>query len=451
MNNGLKLNLNNLEGTVTEEQINNLKPMIVAAHKTLHEKSGAGSDFLGWVDLPSNYDKEEFNRVKVAATKIQKNSDILIVIGIGGSYLGARAVIEAARGNFFNDLNKESRKTPQVYFVGNNISSTYISQLLSIIEGKDFSINVISKSGTTTEPAIAFRIFKEVIENRYGKEEAKERIYITTDRAKGALKKLADIEGYETFVIPDDVGGRFSVLTPVGLLPIAVAGIDIEELMSGAEVGRIAYKNEELNENISYKYAAVRHLLYERGKTTEILVNYEPALQYFGEWYKQLFGESHGKDGKGIFPASVNFSTDLHSMGQYIQDGMRNIFETVINVENPVESIEIEYNEEDMDGLNFVAGKTIDFVNKKAMEGTILAHREGGVPNIVLSVPKLEAKSIGELIYFFEMSCAIGGYLMGINPFDQPGVEAYKKNMFALLGKPGYEELKDELLKKLGR
>lgn len=451
MTNGLKLNLNNLEGTVTEDQINNLKSMVVAAHETLHSKSGAGSDFLGWVDLPSNYDKEEFNRVKAAASKIQKNSDILIVIGIGGSYLGARAVIEAARGNFFNDLNKENRKTPQVYFVGNNISSTYISQLLSIIEGKDFSINVISKSGTTTEPAIAFRIFKEVIENRYGKEEAKDRIYITTDRARGALKKLADIEGYETFVIPDDVGGRFSVLTPVGLLPIAVAGIDIEELMSGAEVGRIAYGNEDLSENISYKYAAVRHLLYERGKTTEILVNYEPALQYFGEWYKQLFGESHGKDGKGIFPSAVNFSTDLHSMGQYIQDGMRNIFETVINVENPVESITIEYNEEDMDGLNFVAGKTIDFVNKKAMEGTILAHREGGVPNIVLSVPKLDARSIGELIYFFEMSCAIGGYLMGINPFDQPGVEAYKKNMFALLGKPGYEELKDELLKKLGR
>ncbi|MDU1412368.1 MAG: glucose-6-phosphate isomerase [Clostridium sp.] len=451
MTNGLKLNLNNLEGTVTEEQINNLKSMVVAAHETLHSKSGAGSDFLGWVDLPSNYDKEEFNRVKAAASKIQKNSDILIVIGIGGSYLGARAVIEAARGNFFNDLNKGNRKTPQVYFVGNNISSTYISQLLSIIEGKDFSINVISKSGTTTEPAIAFRIFKEVIENRYGKEEAKDRIYITTDRARGALKKLADIEGYETFVIPDDVGGRFSVLTPVGLLPIAVAGIDIEELMSGAEVGRIAYGNEDLSENISYKYAAVRHLLYERGKTTEILVNYEPALQYFGEWYKQLFGESHGKDGKGIFPSAVNFSTDLHSMGQYIQDGMRNIFETVINVENPVESITIEYNEEDMDGLNFVADKTIDFVNKKAMEGTILAHREGGVPNIVLSVPKLDARSIGELIYFFEMSCAIGGYLMGINPFDQPGVEAYKKNMFALLGKPGYEELKDELLKKLGR
>lgn len=451
MTNGLKLNLNNLEGTVTQEQINNLKSMVVAAHETLHSKSGAGSDFLGWVDLPSNYDKEEFNRVKTAASKIQKNSDILIVIGIGGSYLGARAVIEAARGNFFNDLNKENRKTPQVYFVGNNISSTYISQLLSIIKGKDFSINVISKSGTTTEPAIAFRIFKEVIENRYGKEEAKDRIYITTDRARGALKKLADIEGYETFVIPDDVGGRFSVLTPVGLLPIAVAGIDIEELMSGAEMGRIAYGNEDIDKNISYKYAAVRHLLYERGKTTEILVNYEPALQYFGEWYKQLFGESHGKDGKGIFPSAVNFSTDLHSMGQYIQDGMRNIFETVINVESPVESIEIEYNEEDMDGLNFVAGKTIDFVNKKAMEGTILAHREGGVPNIVLSVPKLDAKSIGELIYFFEMSCAIGGYLIGINPFDQPGVEAYKKNMFALLGKPGYEELKDELLKKLGR
>ena len=450
MNSSISLNIKNLQGSVNELHIENLKPMIIAAHNTLHNRCGAGNDFLGWLDLPTNYDKDEFERVKVAAKKIQESSKVLIVIGIGGSYLGARAVIEAMTGPFFNNMSDDKRKVPAVYFAGNNISSTYLSQLMSLIEGKDFSINVISKSGTTTEPGIAFRIFKEVIENKYGKEEAKNRIFVTTDKAKGALKKLADTEGYETFVIPDDIGGRFSVLTPVGLLPIAVAGIDIDKLLQGARNGRENFSSEDVDANICYKYAVARHLLYERGKTTEILVNYEPCLQYFGEWFKQLYGESHGKDGKGIFPASVNFSTDLHSMGQYIQDGMRNIFETVINVEEPQINLSIKEDKENVDGLNFLAGKTIDFVNKRAMEGTTLAHVEGGVPNIVINVKALNPESIGELIYFFEKSCAIGGYLLGINPFDQEGVEAYKKNMFALLGKSGYEELQKSLTEKLG-
>jgi len=353
-------------------------------------------------------------------------------------------------GPFFNSMDEDKRKVPAVYFAGNNISSTYLSQLIQLIDGKDFAINVISKSGTTTEPAIAFRIFKEIIEKKYGKEEAKNRIFITTDKAKGALKKLADTDGYETFIIPDDIGGRFSVLTPVGLLPIAVAGINIDELLQGARNGRENFSNEDVHRNICYKYAAARHLLYERGKTTEILVNYEPCLQYFGEWFKQLYGESQGKDGKGIFPASVNFSTDLHSMGQYIQDGMRNIFETVINVEEPQINLSIKEDEENVDGLNFLAGKTIDFVNKRAMEGTVLAHVEGGVPNIFINMKALNPKALGELIYFFEKSCAIGGYLLGINPFDQEGVEAYKKNMFALLGKPGYEKLQRSLIERLG-
>lgn len=447
----VNLDLRNLEGAVSEAQINNLKPFVEAAHNTLHNKNGAGNDFLGWLDLPNKYDKDEFIKVKAAAEKIQKNSQVLIVIGIGGSYLGARAIIEAVNGSFFNALSNEEKKAPEIYFVGNNISSTYISQLLQVIKGKDFSINVISKSGTTTEPAIAFRIFKELLEKKYGKTEARNRIFVTTDKSRGALKKLATEKDYETFVIPDDVGGRFSVLTPVGLLPIAVAGINIDELMEGAKAGRQNYMSSDLNENICYQYAVARHLLYEMGKTTEIVVNYEPSLQYFGEWFKQLFGESHGKDGKGIFPAAVNFSTDLHSMGQYIQDGLRNIFETVINVENPPINITLEKDEENVDGLNFLAGKTIDFVNKKAMEGTILAHREGGVPNIVINLKNLEPKALGELIYFFEKSCALGGYLLGINPFDQEGVEAYKKNMFALLGKPGYEDLKKEILHKLGQ
>ncbi|WP_346847212.1 glucose-6-phosphate isomerase [uncultured Clostridium sp.] len=450
MTSSLSLNIKNLQEAVNESHINNLKPMITAAHNTLHNRSGAGNEFLGWLDLPTNYDKVEFERVKVAAKKIQENSKVLIVIGIGGSYIGARAVIEAMTGPFFNSMDEDKRKVPAVYFAGNNISSTYLSQLIQLIDGKDFAINVISKSGTTTEPAIAFRIFKEIIEKKYGKEEAKNRIFITTDKAKGALKKLADTEGYETFIIPDDIGGRFSVLTPVGLLPIAVAGINIDELLQGARNGRENFSNEDVHINICYKYAAARHLLYERGKTTEILVNYEPCLQYFGEWFKQLYGESQGKDGKGIFPASVNFSTDLHSMGQYIQDGMRNIFETIINVEEPQINLSIKEDEENVDGLNFLAGKTIDFVNKRAMEGTVLAHVEGGVPNIVINMKAVNPKALGELIYFFEKSCAIGGYLLGINPFDQEGVEAYKKNMFALLGKPGYEKLQRSLIERLG-
>ncbi|MEG2916411.1 MAG: glucose-6-phosphate isomerase [Clostridium sp.] len=451
MTKAINLNLRNLEGFVSDNEINNLKPRVSAAHKILHDRSGLGNEFLGWLDLPINFNKEEFQNVKEAARKIQENSKVLIVIGIGGSYLGARAVIESLKGPFFNNMSDEDRNYPAVYFAGNNISSTYLSQLLRLIDGKDFVINVISKSGTTTEPGIAFRIFKELIENKYGKEEAKNRIFITTDKARGALKNLADAEGYETFVIPDDVGGRFSVLTPVGLFPIAVAGIDIDGLLKGAQNGRVAYENDDINENISYKYAAVRHLLYDMGKTTEILVNYEPCLQYFGEWFKQLFGESHGKNGKGIFPAAVNFSTDLHSMGQYIQDGKRNIFETVVNVETVPIELTIKEDEEDVDGLNFLSGKTIDFVNKMAMEGTALAHTEGGVPNIVINIKELTPEVIGELIYFFEKACAIGGYLLEINPFDQEGVEAYKNNMFALLGKPGYEELQKNLLSKLGK
>ncbi|MEG0307771.1 MAG: glucose-6-phosphate isomerase [Clostridium sp.] len=451
MTKAINLNLRNLDGFVSDNEINNLKPRVSAAHKILHDRSGLGSEFLGWLDLPINFNKEEFQNVKGAARKIQENSKVLIVIGIGGSYLGARAVIESLTGPFFNNMSDEDRNYPAVYFAGNNISSTYLSQLLRLIDGKDFAINVISKSGTTTEPGIAFRIFKELIENKYGKEEAKNRIFVTTDKARGALKNLADAEGYETFVIPDDVGGRFSVLTPVGLFPIAVAGIDIDGLLKGAQNGRVAYENDDINANISYKYAAVRHLLYDMGKTTEILVNYEPCLQYFGEWFKQLFGESHGKNGRGIFPASVNFSTDLHSMGQYIQDGKRNIFETVVNVETVPIELTIKEDEEDVDGLNFLSGKTIDFVNKMAMEGTALAHTEGGVPNIVINIKELTPEVIGELIYFFEKACAIGGYLLEINPFDQEGVEAYKKNMFALLGKPGYEELQKNLLSKLGK
>ena len=449
MTSSLSLNIKNLQEAVNESHIDNLKPMITAAHNTLHNRSGAGNEFLGWLDLPNNYDKAEFERVKVAAKRIQENSKVLIVIGIGGSYLGARAVIEAMTGPFFNSMDEDKRKVPAVYFAGNNISSTYLSQLIQLIDGKDFAINVISKSGTTTEPAIAFRIFKEIIEKKYGKEEAKNRIFITTDKAKGALKKLADTEGYETFIIPDDIGGRFSVLTPVGLLPIAVAGINIDELLQGARNGRENFSNEDVHRNICYKYAAVRHLLYERGKTTEILVNYEPCLQYFGEWFKQLYGESQGKDGKGIFPASVNFSTDLHSMGQYIQDGMRNIFETIINVEEPQINLSIKEDEENVDGLNFLAGKDMDFVNKKAFQGTLLAHNDGGVPNMIVNVPELSAYYFGQLVYFFEKACGISGYLLGVNPFDQPGVEAYKKNMFALLGKPGYEDIKAELEKRL--
>ena len=434
---------------VGQHEIDYLAEPIRLAHDQLHNKSGAGSDFLGWIDLPFNYDKEEFARIKQAASTIQANSDVLIVIGIGGSYLGARAAIEMLGHSFYNMLPKDKRKTPEVYFAGNNISSTYIAHLLELIEGKDFSVNVISKSGTTTEPAIAFRIFKEALEKKYGKEEAKKRIYATTDRAKGALKKLATEEGYETFVIPDDVGGRYSVLTPVGLLPIAVAGIDIDEMMQGAQDAAKEYSNPNVAENMSYQYAAVRNALYRKGKAIEVLVNYEPSLHYVSEWWKQLYGESEGKDFKGLYPASVDFSTDLHSMGQFIQEGARNMFETVIQVDQVKEHITINEDPEDLDGLNFLAGKTMDFVNKKAFEGTMLAHTDGQVPNLIVTIPDMSAYSFGALVTFFEKACGISGYLLGVNPFDQPGVEAYKKNMFALLGKPGYEKEKAELESRL--
>lgn len=435
---------------VGQNEIDNMSEYVKSAHKMLHEKTGAGNDFLGWVNLPKEYDKEEFARIKKAAEKIRSNSDVLIVIGIGGSYLGARAAIEMLQHSFYNALSGEQRKSPQIFFAGNNISSTYMCDLLEAIEGKDISVNVISKSGTTTEPAIAFRIFKEILENKYGKEGAKERIFATTDAKRGALKTLADTEGYETFVISDDVGGRYSVLTAVGLLPIAAAGIDIDAMMQGAADAMDEYSNPELSENECYQYAVVRNALYRKGKNIEMMVNYEPGLHYFGEWWKQLFGESEGKDSKGIFPAAADFSSDLHSMGQYIQEGMRMLFETALLVENPRKNMCIKETADNLDGLNFLKDKSIDFVNKMAAAGTALAHTDGGVPNLSVSIDTLDAYNFGALVYFFEKACGLSGYLLGVNPFDQPGVEAYKKNMFALLGKPGYEEQKDELLKRLG-
>lgn len=450
MNKGLRLDLSKVEPYVKlEQELANMEAMVKSAHNTLMNGTGAGNDFLGWLDLPINYDKNEFERIKNAAEKIKKNSDALIVIGIGGSYLGPRAAIEMLNSNFYNVLGKNKRETPQVFFVGNNISSTYLADLLEAIEGLDISVNVISKSGTTTEPAIAFRVFKDYMEKKYGVDGAKERIFATTDKSKGALKSLADEMGYETFVIPDDVGGRFSVLTAVGLLPIAVAGISIDEMMQGAADAREAYATDDFMNNDCYKYAAMRNILYNKGKNTEILVNYEPGLHYFNEWWKQLFGESEGKDQKGIFPAAVDFSTDLHSMGQFIQEGSRIMFETVLNVEKAKREVSIEEVEGNLDGLNFLAGKTIDFVNKQAFNGTLLAHNDGGVPNMVLNIPELSPYYFGYMVYFFEKAVGISGYLLGVNPFDQPGVEAYKKNMFALLGKPGFEELKAELEAKL--
>lgn len=446
---GLKLDLSKTSPYLKEQEIMNLQPMVTAAHQMLHKGTGEGNDFLGWVELPVNYDKDEFQRIKKAADKIRSNSEALIVIGIGGSYLGARAAIEMLSHTFNNSLAKEKRKNPLIFYVGNNISSTYMADLLETVENMDISVNVISKSGTTTEPAIAFRIFKELLEKKYGKVGAKERIFATTDKKKGALKTLADNEGYETFVVPDDVGGRFSVLTAVGLLPIAVAGIDIEEMLNGARDAKEKYSDDDINNNDCYKYAAARNALYNKGKTVEMMINYEPSVHYFGEWWKQLYGESEGKDGKGIFPAAADFSTDLHSMGQYIQDGLRNLFETVINVESPRKNIQIKAIEEDLDGLNFLAEKDMDYVNKQAFRGTLLAHNDGGVPNIVLNVPELTPYYFGYMVYFFEKACGISGYLLGVNPFNQPGVEAYKKNMFALLGKPGYEDMKEELEKRL--
>lgn len=449
MSRGLTLDLSKAMPYLNQHEVEQLQPMVTAAHNMLHEKTGAGSDFLGWVDLPVTYDKEEFARIQKAAEKIKSNSEALIVIGIGGSYLGARAAIEMLTHTFYNVISKDKRKAPQIFYVGNNISSTYMADLIETVKDMDFSVNIISKSGTTTEPAIAFRIFKDLLEKKYGKEGAKERIFATTDKAKGALRTLADTEGYETFVIPDDIGGRFSVLTAVGLLPIAAAGVDIEEMMKGAADAREEYSNPELKENEAYRYAAARNALYAKGKTVEMMVNFEPCLHYVGEWWKQLYGESDGKDGKGIFPAAADFSTDLHSMGQYIQEGLRNLFETQLNVEKPRKSVVIEANEDNLDGLNFLAGKDMDFVNQQAFRGTVLAHNDGKVPNIIINIPELTPYYFGYLVYFFEKACGLNGYILGVNPFNQPGVEAYKKNMFALLGKPGFEDMKAELEAKL--
>ncbi len=434
---------------VSAEELENFRSTVMNAKETLLSKSGAGNDFLGWIDLPVDYDKEEFARIKQAAAKIQSDSDALLVIGIGGSYLGARAAIEFLSHSFHNVLDKSKRKAPEIYFVGNSISSKYISDLKDVLEGKDFSINIISKSGTTTEPAIAFRVFKEMLIEKYGKEEANKRIYATTDRARGALKNLANEEGYESFVVPDDVGGRFSVLTAVGLLPIAAAGLDIDKLMEGAASGRKKALETPYESNDALLYAAIRNILLRKGKAVEIVANYEPSLHYVSEWWKQLMGESEGKDQRGIFPAAVDLTTDLHSMGQFIQDGARIMFETVMSVEESAAEVLLKEEAVDTDGMNYLAGKSVDFVNKSAMNGTVLAHTDGNVPNLMVHIPEQNEFYLGELFYFFEFACGVSGYILGVNPFNQPGVESYKKNMFALLGKPGYEAQREELLKRL--
>ncbi len=433
---GIKLNLEN--SGITQKNILEYKEQVENIHKELHEKANEEKEFVGWLELPTNYDKKEFDRIKKAAKKIEKESDILVVIGIGGSYLGARAVIESLTSSFYNMLPDQQRKHPQIVYVGNNLSPNYINELIELIGEKDFSVNVISKSGTTTEPAIAFRIFREILENKYGIDEARSRIYATTDKEKGALKTLADNEGYEQFVVPDNIGGRYSVLTAVGLLPIAVAGIDIDKLMEGARIGQVRYNDSDLKYNECYQYAVARNLLYQSQKKIEILVNYEPNMHYFTEWWKQLFGESEGKEGKGIFPAGVDFTADLHSMGQYIQQGERSLLETVITIENPNSDIVINPDDDNLDGLNYLAGKKLDYVNKKAMEATIKAHVTGGVPNIQIKMEQLDEINLGELIYFFEKACSVSGMILGVDPFNQPGVEEYKKNMFQLLEKPGY-------------
>lgn len=434
---------------IGEQELGFMQSQVSAAHELLREGKGAGSDYLGWVDLPENYDKEEFSRIQAAAKKIQSDSEVLVVIGIGGSYLGAKAALDFLNHTFYNVLPQGQRQVPQIFFAGNSISSSYLADLIEVIGERDFSVNVISKSGTTTEPAIAFRVFKELLIDKYGKEEANKRIYATTDKARGAVKEEADVEGWQTFVIPDDVGGRYSVLTAVGLLPIAVSGADIEQLMLGASQARKDFANDKLEDNAAYQYAAFRNILYRKGKVTELLINYEPSLQYFSEWWKQLFGESEGKDQKGIYPSSANFSTDLHSLGQYIQEGRRNIFETVIKLDKPRKTITIPSLDKDLDGLGYLQGKDMDFVNTKAFQGTLLAHTDGDVPNFVITIPEQNEFTLGYLMYFFEIACGISGYLNGVNPFDQPGVEAYKKNMFALLGKPGFEELAKELNERL--
>ena len=432
----IKLDLKNSE--ITQKSIMEYKEQVENIHKDLHKRANDEKDFVGWLELPTNYDKKEFAKIKKAAKKIKKESDVLVVIGIGGSYLGARAVIESLTSSFYNMLSNKERKYPQILYVGNNLSPNYINELIDYIGSKDFSVNVISKSGTTTEPAVAFRIFREILENKYGIDEARSRIYATTDKEKGALKTLADNEGYEKFIVPDNIGGRYSVLTAVGLLPIAVAGIDIDKLMEGARIGQERYNDANLKYNECYQYAVARNILNQDKKDIEILVNYEPKMHYFTEWWKQLYGESEGKEGKGIFPAGVDFTTDLHSMGQYIQEGKRNLFETVITVENPNTDITINPDDDNLDGLNYLAGKGLDYVNKKAMEGTIKAHMTGKVPNIQITMERLDESNLGELIYFFEKACAMSGMILGVNPFNQPGVEEYKKNMFKLLEKPGY-------------
>lgn len=440
----IKLNAKYLEPFVQSHELDAIAPLVSAAHESLESRSGLGNDFLGWVNLPEDYDKDEFERIKKAAQRIQEKADVLIVIGIGGSYLGARAAIELLKSPFYNNLKKD---TPDIYFVGNNISPTYLNEILSICEGKDICVNVISKSGTTTEPALAFRIFKKLVEDKYGKEEAKTRIFATTDKAKGTLKELSDTEGYETFVIADDIGGRFSVLTAVGLLPIAVAGCDIDKIMKGAKSAKQKYSADDKND--CYTYAALRNILYNKGKSIEMLVSYDPSFTMMAEWWKQLYGESEGKDHKGIFPSSATFSTDLHSLGQFVQDGSRVMFETVVDILEPKQDLFLEDDKENLDGLNFLTNQNMSVVNKKAFQGTVLAHTEGGVPNIVLEVDRLDEENFGEMVYFFEKACAISGYMLGVNPFNQPGVESYKKNMFALLGKPGYESQKAELESKI--
>lgn len=442
----LKLNDTYVKQFIAQDELAGMSSQIAAAEQMLKTGSGLGSDFLGWIDLPVNYDREEFARIQKAAQKIKSDSDILIVIGIGGSYLGARAAIELLKSPFYNNLKKD---TPDIYFVGNNINPTYLNEILSICEGKDVSVNIISKSGTTTEPALAFRVFRELLIEKYGADEAKHRIYATTDKVRGTLKELSDAEGYETFVIPDDVGGRFSVLTAVGLLPIAVAGADITALMEGAAAARADYAEPDINKNDCYKYVAYRNALYRKGKAIELLVSYDPAFAMMNEWFKQLFGESEGKDQKGIFPASVVFSTDLHSMGQFIQDGSRVMFETVVDFAKPKQDFYIKADPTNFDGLNFLSERNMSEVNRKAMQGTILAHTEGGVPNLVLEVPEINEHELGYLIYFFEKACGLSGYVLGVNPFNQPGVESYKKNMFALLNKPGYEKERAALEAKL--
>ena len=449
MDKSISFDYSNATFMFSNREMLEMQAKVEQAKKTLLERTGEGNEFLGWIDLPVNYDKDEFARIQEAAKKIQSDSEVLIVIGIGGSYLGARAAIEALRHSFYNVVDKSIRKTPEIYYAGNSISSTYLEHLLDVVGDRDFSVNVISKSGTTTEPAIAFRIFKKMLIDKYGKAEAAKRIYATTDKEKGALKHLADVEGYETFVVPDDIGGRFSVLTAVGLLPIAVSGADIKVLMEGAASAREKYLNADFDDNDAMKYVAVRNVLLRKGRGTEILANYSPAIHYVAEWWKQLFGESEGKDGKGIFPTSVDFTTDLHSLGQYIQDGRKSHFETVINVKVSKCKVVIEAEEEDIDGLNYLAGKTVSYINKNAMYGTVLAHVDGDIPNLMITVPNINEFTLGELFYFFEFACGMSGYVLGINPFNQPGVESYKKNMFALLGKPGHEAEREELMSRL--